>query len=276
MLVENTQVISNSPLANDYWMLTLKAPQIAPQARPGQFVHLRIPNYNQAVLRRPFSIFKAEDSAVALLYHCIGPGTRLMTHLQAGAAVSLLGPLGNGFPPIRPETTPVLIGGGYGLAALYMLAQRAPHGGDIFIGGGCATDILCVTECQQLGWQVHIATEDGSQGSKGLVTDVLDAWLSQVQAKDALEFFACGPMGMLQAIAQRAQAGGWKAWLSLDQLIGCGLGACLACVQKVKTRPPAGHLKQTPASQPDWQWARVCLDGPVFESRDIVWNGNES
>ncbi len=272
MLIEIANVLSNHPLRSDYRVLVLKSPQIAPQVKPGQFIHLRVPGLNEAVLRRPFSVFKSDASSLSLLYKCIGKGTRTMAHLCPGDDVSVLGPLGNGFPPIRPDIVPILIAGGYGMAALYMSAQQAPMPGIVFVGGAGADDILCVNDFTQIGWQVHAATEDGSKGEKGLVTTTVDKWLRQNRDSRPLELFACGPMGMLKAVSDRAQAGGWMAWLSLDRHMGCGLGACLACVQKVKipsTVPPNPvNLKNTV----DWKWARVCTEGPVFECRDIVWD----
>ena len=105
-----------------------------------------------------------------------------------------------------------------------------------------------------------IATEDGSLGCQGLVTDALDAWLQKELNNREPEFFACGPNGMLKAVGDRALQGNWTAWLSMDRKMGCGVGACLTCVQKIRT-PDGG-----------WTWERVCREGPVFECRNIVWN----
>ncbi len=268
MVMVNARVISNRRLAPAVRVLALRAPAIARRVRPGQFVHLRVPGLNEAVLRRPFSVFKAGPAVLALLYKRVGLGTHAMARLRSGDAVSLLGPLGNGFPPVRRDCRPVLVAGGYGMAALYLLAQRAPIKGDVFVGGARADDILCVADFRNLGWHVHVLTEDGSRGSRGLVTAGLDAWL-QRRPPGRLEFFACGPMGLLKALADRARAGGWKAWLSLDRHMGCGMGACLACVQKIRT-------PGTAAGKEDWRWARICTEGPVFESRDIIWEQSYS
>ena len=112
-----------------------------------------------------------------------------------------------------------------------------------------------------LGWTVHVATEDGSLGTRGRVTRALDEWLAAEGTKTTPEFFACGPNPMLRAVGERALAGGWKAWLSIDRHMGCGVGACLTCVQKIRA-------PDTPAG---WIWARVCREGPVFECREVVW-----
>ena len=116
-----------------------------------------------------------------------------------------------------------------------------------------------MSEFERLGWEVRICTEDGSLGLRGRVTDALDAWLAEEAAGVTPEFFACGPNAMLRAVGDRAERGGWTAWLSMDRSMGCGVGACLTCVQKMR------------GENGDWTWARVCREGPVFECRQIVW-----
>ena len=272
MLIETADVLSNNLLTGEYRVLILASPQIGSQVQPGQFVHLRLPHLTEAVLRRPFSVFKTDDSTLSLLYKCVGKGTRAMARLRPGDSVSLLGPLGKGFPPIGRDITPVLVAGGYGMAALYLLARQAPVPGIVFAGGARAEDILCADDFETIGWQVRVTTEDGSRGDKGLVTEAMDAWLRQDRTSPVPEFFACGPTGMLQAVSQRAQAGGWKAWLSLDRHMGCGLGACLACVQKVRVTPSSPQNGATAKPEAGWTWARICTEGPVFECRDILWD----
>ena len=257
MNIENGTVVTHEPMGPDYRVLTLKLPVVTETARPGQFVHLRIAQLHDAVLRRPFSIYRVDGKHLSILYKTVGRGTAAMQNLKQDDPVSVVGPLGNGFPlELGASSIPVLVAGGYGVAPLYFLARRLTRRGSIFIGGAKAVDILLADAFRKLGWDVHVATDDGSAGMKGLVTAPLDAWLKTVQA--APEFFACGPNGMLKAIGDRAIKGNWKAWLSLDRHMGCGVGACLACVQKVRL-----NGQET--------LARVCKDGPIFESRDVIW-----
>ncbi len=267
MLIENTIVLSHKPIKGGYRLLTLKSKKIAPLVRPGQFVHLRVPALPDAVLRRPFSVFRAENGRLAIFYKTVGKGTQAMESLRAGAEVNLVGPLGNGFPDVHKHNLPLLVAGGYGMAALYMVARRARAKGLVFVGGKCANDILCTDDFRHLGWEVRVATEDGSAGQKGLVTQVLDAWLKKNLRGRTPEFFVCGPNGLLKAICQRVAGTDWNGWISMDRHMGCGLGACLACVQKVLRRDAAG--KET------WAWARVCTEGPVFDCRDILWDAGE-
>ncbi len=259
MNLEEVKVLEHREIMGGYRLLLLDAPAIAPHVLPGQFVHVRVPHYEVALLRRPFSVYKTEGTTLSILYKNVGRGTETLTHLQPGKTLSLIGPLGHGFPTPQPEHIPVLVAGGYGMAALYMLARNAPQKGAAFFGGRSAQDILCADEFVSLGWDLRIATEDGSAGLKGLVTDALDAWLNNERLNRTPEFFACGPNGMLKAVGDRAIKGTWKAWLSMDRNMGCGVGACLTCVQKI--RNPEG----------DWEWKRCCKEGPVFESREIVW-----
>jgi dihydroorotate dehydrogenase electron transfer subunit len=258
MTQENTIVLEHRLFQGGYRLLRLAAPSIGPQVQPGQFVHLRVPRLEKAVLRRPFSVFKADSAGLSILYKAVGKGTEALTTVTVGEPVNLLGPLGTGFPGLGSgKTLPVLVAGGYGNAALYLQAARLPVQGIAFFGGRTAVDILCVEEFKMLGWDVRVTTDDGSLGQKGLVTAALDPWLAN-QSVQGLELYACGPNAMLRAVGERAQRLGCAAWLSLDRNMACGVGACLTCV--IKRRTADG-----------WEWARCCKDGPVFSAAEVLW-----
>ena len=260
MTQENTTVIEHRIFQGDYRLLKLSAPAIGPLVKPGQFVHLRVPRLSGAVLRRPFSVFKADAKSLSILYKSVGKGTAAMCLVREGEEINLIGPLGNGFPIIgQGSKTPVLVAGGYGNAALYLQAAKLPVKGVAFFGGRSAMDILCVDEFKALGWDVRVTTDDGSLGQKGLVTAALDPWIAEQKNLRALELFACGPNAMLKAVGDRAVKNDITAWLSMDRNMACGVGACLTCVIKRKTAD-------------GWEWARCCKDGPVFESREILWD----
>ncbi len=260
MIQENSTVLEHRLFHGDYRLIRLSAPAIGPLVLPGQFVHLKIPRFEQAILRRPFSVFKADAEGVSILYKAVGRGTAALATVVTGEPVNLLGPLGNGFPAATAAgKTPVLVAGGYGNAALYLLAAALPVKGVAFFGGRSSPDILCIDEFQALGWEVHATTDDGSLGQKGFVTEALDAWLDAPQGRERPpEIFACGPNAMLKAVGDRALERGLIAWLSMDRNMACGVGACLTCVIKRKTSE-------------GWEWARCCKDGPVFEAREILW-----
>lgn len=252
----SAKLLAIRPLAQGYSVLTLEAPAIAAEARPGQFVHVRIPTLVESRLRRPFSIYDADPATGRLfvLYKVVGLGTRHLAALPEGTALQVLGPVGTPFP-LEPEGVPYLVGGGYGVAPLWFLSTRLPRRGVLFVGGRTAADILEVDRFRAAGWEVRVATQDGSLGVRGLVTEPLDAALAE---NPKAELYACGPDGMLRAVGERAIRHGIRGWLSLDKHMVCGVGACLACVQKVRTAEGE-------------RLARVCVDGPVFEARDIVW-----
>lgn len=245
------------PLTQGYRVLTFDVPEVAKAAQPGQFVHVRIPNIEASRLRRPFSIYDAdpEKGLLYVLYKVVGFGTEKLAELSVGAQMQILGPIGTPFP-LDAKGTPYLVGGGYGVAPLWFLATRLKQKGILFVGGRTAQDILETERFVAAGWDVRVATQDGSLGVQGLVTAPLDEALA---TNANAELYACGPDGMLRAVGERAMKYDIKGWLSLDKHMVCGVGACLACVQKIRTATGEEVLK------------RVCVDGPVFESREIVW-----
>jgi len=252
------QVRTQETLTADYRCLVLDAPAIAHAARPGQFVHLRITGLETSALRRPFSIYRAEGDQLSVLYKTVGRGTEQLARLRTGDTLAAMGPLGNGFPLATDGKLPILVAGGYGVAPLAFLARHLPTQGIVMIGGRTVEDILCVEDFTALGWKVLVATMDGSRGENGLVTSLMDDWLAANPTKNP-EFYACGPFGMLRAVADRAARAPARAWVSLDKHMVCGVGACLACVQRL--RRPDGST---------WT-ARVCRDGPVFAAHEVVW-----
>ncbi len=253
-----TTLKSVKPLKASYYLLTFDAPDIAKTALPGQFVHVKVPAMHEARMRRPFSIYgvNRDKNELMIMYKVVGKGTRFMEQMAPGMQVDILGPIGRPFPTDAIEGTPYLVGGGYGVAPLYFLATQLPKKGILFVGGRTADDILEIERFQELGWEVRVTTQDGSLGETGLVTLPLDAAL----AKDnKATLFSCGPDGLLHAVGDRAIAHNIKGWLSLDKHMICAVGACLACVQNL--------IK---ADGSPWV-GRVCVDGPIFEAREIQW-----
>jgi dihydroorotate dehydrogenase electron transfer subunit len=257
MLEQTVQIVSNERDTDSYFRLVLRAPQIAPLIQPGQFSHVRVPTIKDALLRRPFSIFQVEDNTFSILYKTVGKGTEALSRMGTGEELSVIAPLGHGFTvPKRGGETPLLVAGGYGMAAMYLLAQRSPQRGIVFVGGRRRVDILCEKEFNALGWAVRVTTEDGSHGEKGLVTKPLQAELKR-HAKGR-KLFACGPTGMLKAVGKIAEDFNVPAELSMDEHMCCGVGVCLTCVIPVKTSD-------------GWEYQRTCTEGPVFDARKILW-----
>ena len=257
MLEQTVQIVSNARDTDAYFRLVVRAPQIAPLIQPGQFAHVRILPLKDALLRRPFSIFQVEGDTFSILYKTVGKGTGALARLGPGEELSVIAPLGHGFTvPQRGGETPLLVAGGYGMAAMYLLAQRSPQKGIVFVGGRRRADILCEKEFAALGWEVRVTTEDGSHGEKGLVTQPLLAELKRHPAGRKL--FACGPTGMLKAVGKLADELQVPAELSMDEHMCCGVGVCLACVIPVKTGD-------------GWEYQRTCTEGPVFDARQVEW-----
>ena len=257
MLEQTVTIVSQERDADSYFRLVLRAPQIAPLIQPGQFAHVRILPLKDALLRRPFSIFQVAGDTFSILYKNVGKGTDVLSRMRAGEELSVIAPLGHGFtvPPTGGET-PLLVAGGYGMAAMFLLAQRSPQKGIVFVGGRRRVDILCEKDFAAIDWEVRVATEDGSHGEKGLVTQPLMAELKRNASGKKL--YACGPTPMLKAIGKIAEDFNLPAELSMDEHMCCGVGTCLTCVIPVKVGD-------------SWEYQRTCTEGPVFDSRQIVW-----
>jgi dihydroorotate dehydrogenase electron transfer subunit len=292
MLEQTVQIVSNERDTDSYFRLVVRAPRIAPLIQPGQFAHVRVLPLKDALLRRPFSIFQVSGDTFSILYKTVGKGTEVLARMQAGEELSVIAPLGHGFTvPKRGGETPLLVAGGYGMAAMYLLAQRSLQKGIVFVGGRRRVDILCEKEFQALGWDVRVTTEDGSHGKKGLVTDLLRVELrhnatllknyhparssrgNEAQTKKSklnqslltsaatnrkVKIYACGPTGMLKAVGNIAEEFKVPAELSMDEHMCCGVGVCLTCVIPVKTGD-------------SWEYHRTCTEGPVFDSRQVEW-----
>jgi dihydroorotate dehydrogenase electron transfer subunit len=260
MLEQTVTIVANERDTDQYFRLVLRAPQITPLIQPGQFAHVRILPLKEALLRRPFSIFQVAGDTFSILYKTVGKGTSALSQMRVGEEVSVIAPLGHGFTvPKAGGETPLLIAGGYGMAAMFLLAQRSPQKGIVFVGGRRRVDILCEKEFAVIGWEVSATTEDGSHGEKGLVTQPLLAEIQNSKSKiQNYKLFACGPTPMLKAIGKIAEGFNLPAELSMDEHMCCGVGTCLTCVIPVK----AGD---------GWEYQRTCTEGPVFDSRQIVW-----
>jgi dihydroorotate dehydrogenase electron transfer subunit len=259
MLEQTVQIVTNERDTDAYFRLVVHAPDVTPLIQPGQFAHVRIPPLQDALLRRPFSIFQVTGDTFSILYKTVGKGTGALSRMRPGEALSVVAPLGHGFGvPKTGAETPLLVAGGYGMAAMYLLAERSPQKGIVFVGGRRRVDILCEMEFNAIGWDVRPATEDGSHGTKGLVTVPLLEELRRGEPNRKL--FACGPTPMLKAVGRIAAEFNLPAELSMDEHMCCGVGVCLTCVLPIR-------------SGDGWEYQRTCTEGPVFDSRDVVWEG---
>ncbi|HXQ57094.1 MAG TPA: dihydroorotate dehydrogenase electron transfer subunit [Actinomycetes bacterium] len=253
-----------------YHALTLVAPGIAGQARPGQFVHLLAGEDRSFPLRRPFSIHRAERpgwspggpgaalGTVEVVFDVVGAGTLALSRLRPHDVVDALGPLGRPFAPPETPTGCVLVGGGYGTAPLYFLATELRLRRcrvDFVIGAASAGRLLDAMEARRLGHSLTLTTDDGSAGRRGLVTDPLGDLLARTGAG---QVYACGPMPMLAAVSRVAAAAGVPCQVAVEEQMACGTGICFSCVLPVGPGAPT-------------RMARSCLEGPVFDGTAIAW-----
>lgn len=260
---EDASIVDNRNYRGDYYQITLSAPTISPHVQPGQFAHLKLPDQAGILLRRPFSIYDADADAgtISIIYKTVGKGTELLSELPTGSTISVLAPLGNGFPAPKPGQRVIIVAGGYGCAATYLIAKRNDNPGICMIGGRSTGDILVEEEFEKAGYEVQISTDDGSRGVHGLVTVLLQKEFEENSDAAETAVYACGPNAMLKAVGQMCLKQGIEAFLSVDEHMCCGVGACFTCVVKIKADNPDG-----------WEYIRSCKDGPVFRAADICWD----
>jgi dihydroorotate dehydrogenase electron transfer subunit len=259
--IQLASIVDNRPLASDVYHLTLKAPKIAAEAKPGQFVMVKVAPGLEPTLRRPFSLHRLDREAgqVEIIYQVVGKGTDILTERKPGEQIEVLGPLGRGFC-LKEGKRIGLVGGGMGIAPLLAVAEQAVQEGRevvAFLGARTGDYLLAQEKFERLG-QVFVVTDDGSVGEKALVSKPLEEYLENQQLDLLL---ACGPTPMLKALTGIVEAQGIPTQLSLEQRMGCGVGACLGCAFPVKADTPEGYT-----------YKRVCHDGPVFWAHEVLFS----
>ena len=246
------KIICNKKIAHNHHVLAFRMPNSAKKANPGQFFNVKIGGSYDPLLRRPFGAYKISSSKIEILYKVVGKATRILSERNPGEMLDILGPLGNGFD-IKSllslgNSSIALVAGGHGVAPLYALAKSLKTFGlkiSVFIGASNKKYIVCDDDFKRLGLKVYVATEDGSKGHKGLVTDLL---------KRGCSICACGPKPMLKAVAELSNKYKTYCQVSMEEYLGCGIGICMGCA--IKTR--LGNKL-------------VCKDGPVFNAKEIIW-----
>jgi dihydroorotate dehydrogenase electron transfer subunit len=257
-LLEHAEVVANERVATGVGLLTLRAPRVAASVRPGQFVHLRVSEGAEFILRRPFSIHRAAGDGVEILYQVLGAGTHALAEKRHGETMDLIGPLGTGWDVPDGVSHALLVAGGLGAAPLGMLAEQLAQRGvavSVALGAPTSERLLARELFERTARRVECATDDGSAGERGFVT-VVSQRLIASGSPDIV--CVCGPEVMSRAVAAQAAAAGVACRVSLERLMACGIGACLSCVvTTVDGRE------------------RACVDGPVFDADRIVWDASE-
>lgn len=253
------KVVSTTPLDNKNNLLTIKPLEKVINPVPGQFYMIEAGNSHDPLLKRPFSYFRKTSEGIHFLYTVRGKGTSLMKKFIPWQIINLIGPLGNGYPKPGRGYTPIFVAGGTGIASIYSLVEKLSGKACVFYGAKCREELLVMDELKKLGTRSFICTDDGSFGEKGTTVDVLKQFLalySSPQGSDRTPhvIYACGPKPMLEAIARIAVPQGIRGYVSLEENMACGFGACLGC-----------------AVETVHGYKRVCREGPVFPMEEIVW-----
>jgi dihydroorotate dehydrogenase electron transfer subunit len=265
----DARIARNDRLSADYNVLSFEAPEIASFAKPGQFVMVQPSRGLDPLLRRPFSLFEilrddaGEPAGFSIFNKRIGAGTSLLSTVEEGARLRCLGPLGKPFVPVSPPAEAWIIAGGVGLAAFVTLAEALRERGTratLFYGARTGSDLHCVHLFEARGVHIVLATEDGSAGARGRITEPLEAALSERPLGQPVKLYVCGPTPMMRACATLASFHGRACNVSLEQVMGCGMGGCYSCV--VPARTDTGTVHHT----------RTCIDGPVFDAQRVVWD----
>jgi len=240
----SAKIKSNKHVCLSFYEIIVEAPEMAHSSQPGQFCMVSVPN---SYLRRPLSIYKSGKNTLSFLYKIVGKGTEVLAALKPGDQIKVLGPLGMPYPYKNINAIPVLVAGGTGIASVHFLASKLKSKGVLFYGARTKKELLCLSEFKKLGWKVFVATEDGSQGFKGFVTDLMKEKIK----KDNI-VYTCGPTPMMKKVIETVKDLKLKGYASLEEKMACGIGNCQGCAVKIGD-----------------EYKMVCKDGPVF-SMDLL------
>jgi len=261
-MIIKLEILKNKLVIPDHYRIKLKTPNKNFNVKPGQFVMLKVDNNLDPLLPRPFSICYTDDNCFEIIYKVVGKTTKILSGLKIGQSVNILGPLGNGFKIDKKIKKHILIGGGYGIAPLLFLTyelKKLKKEIIVLIGAKNKKAILCNDDFKKLAAIVKVATDDGSFGYNGFVTDLLKRELKE---KVSCSIYGCGPNYMLKEISKIIDKHQFLnpklkilTQISLENIVGCGIGVCLSCVCKGK----------------DGKYKLTCIDGPVFDCKDIIF-----
>lgn len=236
--------------ANGVYKIVLSSEQGLPEIKAGQFLHLKVPNFN---LRRPFCVYDSDKNTLSIYVAIVGKGTDALCKVKVGDKLNAVLPIGNGFDTTGVKTG-VILGGGTGCAPLYMLTKDKSVKWHTYLGFKSAKDVMYTDDFSKNS-ALHLFTDDGSAGEKGFPTDKLAKDIKSI-APDAL--FFCGPLSMARAAQKLCKENNVRGYMSNEARMGCGIGACLVCA--IKTKSENGEIAMK----------RACVDGPIFDINEVV------
>jgi len=248
------RITENLPLNSNHNIISLANLEDMEEPLPGQFFMVQINQGYDPLLKRPFSIYRKTSEGFELLFRIKGKGTALLKGMKEGAVIDVIGPLGNSYPLPSESQFPVIIAGGIGIASVHPLVERLSGKAYVIYGAKIGDELFMREDLEKIAGNLLLCTDDGSCGQKGTVIDVITGLRSRLREMREVIIYSCGPAAMVREVTMFAAEHAIKAYVSLEEHMACGIGACLGCV--VKTRKG---------------YRRVCREGPVFDAADIIW-----
>ena len=253
---ENCELIKKEMIANGIYKYSVNAPQIAKSAKPGQFLEIKASDTQEPFLRRPISIHSIEGDTIVFIFQVKGKGTTALSKKKEGEIIDIMGPLGYGAFKVDDYKSVAIIGGGIGIFPLYELAKQLKNRAkiNVYLGFRNKDLVTCEKEFEAIGLgKLCITTDDGSYKEKGFAIDFMK---KDIEEHMVDMIYACGPLPMLRAVKKYADENNIPCQISLEEKMGCGIGACLGCAVKV-------------VSGKEPRWGHVCKEGPVFNASDV-------
>lgn len=262
MFIKDVEIYRNDEIRNGNYILSFKDEDIAKNVKMGQFVEIKVGNGSEHLLRKPISINDVIGDEIVILYKVVGKGTGDLTKYKKGDKINILGPVGYGFPKVSDNKELLIVAGGIG-SGPFSFVVRNTKNWKYFYGCRDKNEIILDDLINRNKDKFIVSTDDGSSGTKGFVTDRLTEYLEN--NKDNLNnkiIFTCGPEIMMKKVIAIAEKYNVESYASLEEYMGCGIGACMGCVKKIKNSE----------KEEGWEYKKVCKDGPVFKGSDIIWD----
>jgi dihydroorotate dehydrogenase electron transfer subunit len=260
------------------FFLEFAAPELAKKCAPGEFVMIQVEPGTDPFLRRAFSVFYTEPKKgmLTILGKSYGFGTTLLREKKIGDRLKMVGPLGNRFGRTKKRERTLLVAGGVGLAPLYFyqqdLSENMRRDTPLFLGTRSKEEALALKKLMPSASNLQFATDDGSYGYRGRVTDLLEKWLEKNGNGNPVRILSCGPDGMMAKTVEVAKKFGLPIEVSLETAMACGYGICIGCA--VKSLPDEKVESEFPKTSDGFIYQRACLDGPVFDGHQLAWEGD--
>lgn len=267
------EVVKNIPLNSKDNLLTIKPLEPTIDPNPGQFYMLEISNCKDPLLSRPFSFFRKIPDGIQFLFEIRGKGTLMMKGFKGGEIIHMLGPLGRGYPEPEEDKIPLFVAGGIGIASIFPLIQAFGKKACLFYGARDKEGLLMLDELKGLAGELIISTDDGSMGMRGNVIDAFNDFLTRRSSHlTRCLLYACGRKQMLKKLTMTALNNNIKGYISTEENMACGVGACLGCAVKVRSKELRAKSKKTKdIKTSSTMYKMICKDGPVFPIEDIIW-----